>query len=306
MCLVINFHYVNSVERQYSNVGSLDPQRFRDICSELQAEYSFVDPVDLADGSLGWYRNPEKCLLTFDDGLKCHESVVVPILEEMRIPATFFVSSGPYLDNIPSGTHFVHWLREHLEDAEILAMVSELVREKTWMDYQIVAKTDQFERTYPRDTRDGKLVKYFFNHFLPPTEFKEIVMKIADLIRVPLSKICADWYGSIHWLSTLNPALFTLGNHSHDHVNLARLSWSDAESQILECDRFLKDFGAYVKTISYPFGNSVAVNNQVIAIVRNLGFKVGFTTLQNTRYEFSDSLAIGRTDISDFYKKEID
>jgi peptidoglycan/xylan/chitin deacetylase (PgdA/CDA1 family) len=68
-----------------------DPTRFRERLDWLIERYEIV-AID------EWFSNPiglrTQLALTFDDGYACWDESLVPILEERRIPAVFFVNSG--------------------------------------------------------------------------------------------------------------------------------------------------------------------------------------------------------------------
>lgn len=68
-----------------------DIPRFRDFLDRLLAEYEIVALGDWLSDSAG---DRTQLVLTFDDGYAAWHEAVAPVLEELRLPAVFFVASG--------------------------------------------------------------------------------------------------------------------------------------------------------------------------------------------------------------------
>jgi peptidoglycan/xylan/chitin deacetylase (PgdA/CDA1 family) len=68
-----------------------DPEQFRERIQWLQESYDIVSLGELMEKPLG---QKTMVALTFDDGYRCWHDPVAPILEALKVPATFFVCSG--------------------------------------------------------------------------------------------------------------------------------------------------------------------------------------------------------------------
>lgn len=74
--------------------GEVDAARFREILGWLK-DWAHVMPLDEAAERLARGSLPARaCVLTFDDGYEDNVSVALPILQEFRMPATFFIATG--------------------------------------------------------------------------------------------------------------------------------------------------------------------------------------------------------------------
>jgi peptidoglycan/xylan/chitin deacetylase (PgdA/CDA1 family) len=99
--VVVLYHIVSDedvphVRHLYSYKG---PRQFREDLELLLKQYSPVGLSEVIDWVEGTKSLPPHCfLLTVDDGLREVHDVMAPILTQMGIPATFFLSSA-FLDN---------------------------------------------------------------------------------------------------------------------------------------------------------------------------------------------------------------
>ena len=103
--LVLGYHSLGNLPREQDPANLMvAPDRFRDQLEALRRRgYSFVRLLDFVD-RLGGGRAPEGlCAVTFDDGGLDNLTVLMPMLERLRVPATVFACPGllgdphPYL-----------------------------------------------------------------------------------------------------------------------------------------------------------------------------------------------------------------
>ncbi len=201
---------------------------------------------------------PKAFAITFDDGFENNLSVAAPILDEMGVPATFYVTSDfidrnrmSWMDRIefaveqkPTGRLALPWGERRFASVEdrkaLLDDIRLNVKSTADLDPEAVASDIQvqlgFDETWSSDhPLDRKLTW-------------------AELRRLA------------------EPELFTIGGHSHTHPILAFL---DDAALAFEIDRslaLLRDrAGLVVQHYSYPEGLAHCYDDRVIALLKDRG-----------------------------------
>lgn len=124
--LVATFHYVGMPETPFAGIHGLSGDQFRAAVTKLAEAWNVVSLADLrrylsADAPL-----PDRCcLITFDDGLRCQFEVALPILEDLSLPAVFFVMGAPYARNAAAIVHKLHYIRAYAGDAAVTEAIKQ-------------------------------------------------------------------------------------------------------------------------------------------------------------------------------------
>jgi peptidoglycan/xylan/chitin deacetylase (PgdA/CDA1 family) len=202
----------------------------------LHHGYQFVSPKDVLAGL-----NPhgKYALVTFDDGY--HNNVhALPILEEYRVPAIFFISAEHVRDN--KCFWWDVFYRERLAQG---ATERQIYRETVELKS---LRTEEIE---------SRLVDRFGPNTLNPR---------GDIDRpftpTELRQFAANPY--VH-----------LGNHTANHAILTNYTADEIRAQIKRGQESLSEMaGVTPIAIAYPNG---AHTNQIVDICSDLGLKLGFT-----------------------------
>ena len=222
----------------------------------LELGYTIVSPQQIDAGlePAGRY-----LAITFDDGY-FNNALALEVLDEFRVPATFFVSSGHVLEG-----------RAFWWDA--------LSREFSRSGGSGRALRTETERLkgLSHGQAERLLCERFGASFLKPC---------SDLDRPFAPKELAQFAAS-PWVH--------LGNHTRDHAILTNCTPEQRLEQMAACQQALEDLtGKRPVAIAYPNGNS---SPAVVASALQAGLRVGFTVRQTrTPVPLSgdDQMAIGR------------
>jgi peptidoglycan/xylan/chitin deacetylase (PgdA/CDA1 family) len=241
--LTFLFHSLFRDDREIS-LGMVDPLE-RTILSQFQSlieyhlrhGYQFITPADVVRGLApgGKY-----AMLTFDDGYY-NNSLALPVLERLRVPATFFIST----DHVRQNKCF-WWDVLFRERRAQGASPGRIYREAISLK---CLTTDQIEaRLAARFGRDAFRPRGDVDRPFSPDE---------------LARFARSRY--VH-----------LGNHTANHAILTNYAPDQARRQILDAQRWLETItGVSPCAIAYPNG---AYNAQVVQACTQLGLKIGFTT----------------------------
>ena len=238
----------------------IDPQQYItvDVYREfterfLNAGYKFISPseIDSLDPE-GKY-----ILSTFDDGY-FNNSLVLPILEEFKTPALFFVTT----ENIKNNKCF-------------------------WWDviYRELAK-----KGYERKAISKEQHKY--KSLLHKEIEKDLINKYGSRCFDPINDIDRPFTISELQKFSKNKYVY-IGNHTSNHYILDKYSRGDQYKQILECQESLNEIlGIDPTTVAYPNGN---YNDDTLSVCREMGFNLGITVDKRKNYfPLKDKLALGR------------
>jgi len=199
--------------------------------------YTAVSPAEI---DAGLPRGGKYLVITFDDGY-FNNVLALDVLEEFRVPATFFISSRNVLQNRAFWWDALS--RELARAGSPPVSRAELRRLKSLAQEQI----------------DSELHSRFGTAVLRPH---------SDLDR-PFTPGELKDFARNPWVH--------IGNHTCDHAILTNCAAQEIEQQITGCQQQLKDLVGYAPlSIAYPNGN---YSESIVDASLAAGLRVGFTVL---------------------------
>jgi peptidoglycan/xylan/chitin deacetylase (PgdA/CDA1 family) len=202
----------------------------------LELGYRFITPNELL---AGLPREGKFALLTFDDGYY-NNTLAVPVLEEYKVPALFFIATN-HVQQQKSYWWDVMYRELKAKGASDGEIYNESLSLKP-------LRTSEIER---------KLVERFGSACLTPRTDIDRPMNATELRDFAACKY-------VH-----------LGNHTADHAILINYTREEMREQVMGCQRALKEMVGYEPTsIAYCNGNH---SEEVVQVCREAGLKLGFT-----------------------------
>lgn len=203
----------------------------------LEDGYNAVSPSQV---EAGLDAGGKYVMITFDDGY-FNNVLALDVLEQYRIPATFFVSSNHVLEQK------AFWWD---------ALSRELVKTGA-SEHQRNVEIAKI-KTLGADRIDAYLHRHFGVRSLRPCSDKDRPFTGGELTS----------FARHPWVH--------LGNHTCDHAILTRCSPQEMRQQIQECQDALTAIAGYAPlAIAYPNGDH---SPAVVEAARSSGLRVGFTT----------------------------
>jgi peptidoglycan/xylan/chitin deacetylase (PgdA/CDA1 family) len=296
--LIVNYHYIRDGRFLYPGIHPLPPQLLRQQIEDLSRVFEFVGERELLAAIAGEIGLPESaCLLTFDDGLQEQFTRAVPILEQLGVPAIFFVPGLPYAEGRPLTVHKIHWLRSHMEPATFLDCVTAACQDLGLRD-RLEAAQEQVPSRYFWDDPETRKAKYLLNVMTNDHERALLVDSVQRRVDLDGADYFENLYMTTGQLKELNQR-FAIGTHGHSHSALAPMSRSQIEEDIKRSLSTLSRLDCTVKTISYPYGYEGAVSLAVFEVARCCGLQAGFTTERSFNLTLADPMALARVDTND-------
>ncbi|MBK1795683.1 polysaccharide deacetylase family protein [Devosia sp. WQ 349] len=203
-------------------------------------------------------------VLTFDDGYKDNLIHALPVLEAARTPFTLYVPTA-----FPSGGGQLWW--QAIED--IIGKAGEVRFQGTAGAVVLPARS-----TKEKHTAFNQL--YWHLRKMPETERLSLLAEFSANYRYDLSAQCRaeimDW-DEIKQVA--NHPLATIGAHTVNHYELAKLPLDQARAEIVDSVTALEQrLGQRPKHFSYPLGGPLSCGEREFELVAQLGFTSGVTT----------------------------
>ena len=261
--IILNYHQVSKkFDPQFNHQNIwLDAKLFEEQLKQLASNYCVL-PLPVAIKKLQNKEiNQPTLALTFDDGDISVQHTIVPLLEKYKIPATFFINSA-YLDSNKS-----YWFV---------------------LDYYIQNNHELRKKITPKYTeainnirRTDSPKKY--------REYRAIIESLQDLIPNDVR-----FHVSYDFLENLNPDLFSVGLHGHEHQRYSMMSNNWKKENLIKNIAILKNLPTYFNGFAIPFGSPIDWDASSVEIAKELNLHFFLATKgYNTKYSnilFRDSL----------------
>jgi len=306
MLTISNYHYIRpKYTAKYPSIFGVTPVEFRKQLLLLLDKGTFVNSKDLLNNSKQILESNENFyLITFDDGLKEQFDNALPILDELEVPAVFFVNSSNFSEKKVSTVHKIHLLRSIISPDEFVNQL---------FHFDSIELSDLEKKRakdiYQYDDEKSAVLKYILNFKMTFKQQEKVIKKMFDHF-FDEEHVLQNLYMNEQSLNELANRGY-LGSHSHNHYPLGLLDLELMKFEIENSKKILeKSTNSIIELIAYPFGTKEACTDSVGEIAKNAGFKLGFTTTRGINMDFEKPLLLNRYDCNDMpggknYKQNI-
>ena len=276
--VVLGYHRV-AVMPSDPNLLAVSPENFRAHMEYLKQHFQIVRFGE------DWSKVRKPAVaITFDDGYADNMIEALPVLEEVGVPATFFISTG----NLESCDEF--WWDE----------LERMVLADSNFPLSFVLKDSRYGKSWPTGTIE---------------ERKVLNRDLLQLGKIVNAEQRMDWFGQIRaWGGAGSPAgqgnrplkldelrnfakskWVTIGSHTVTHSSLAVLSEEEQKYEIISSKVQLeKLLGREINVFSYPFGKRSDYDSTTIRICREAGYLKAATSFPGHCYRWTDRYQIPR------------
>ena len=264
---VLAYHRVRDVDDADDfdfdlNLISASPRQFREqmlLVRERFDPMSFHDLIAAID--MGRTLPAKPLIVTFDDGYEDNYSVAFPILHELGVPATFFVSTG----HIDSGAPYAY---DWLVHALCRTVAPRLQVAELGIDQALpIALADRRELA-------GELL--FGLKGLDASVQAVIISRLEHAWDMPPPGAHAECR-PMTWdqLREMRAAGMEIGSHGVSHRILAKLLPAEMVAEICESKQSLeRELGVPAEVLSYPVGGPDSYDARVIAAAQDAGYRM--------------------------------
>jgi peptidoglycan/xylan/chitin deacetylase (PgdA/CDA1 family) len=257
---------------------------FRTIISHITKRYRVVALEDYFL-STGLEKKKKVATILFDDGFKDNIEYAVPILNEYKCPASFYIATGCIDKNLPTWTYISDFL---LQNTAVKGLNLDMAF------VPLLFRKNEFSSQAARLEFASQLKPWMKS--LPNKKREEVLAYLQSAfhdVSLPANKMM-DWND----LRQMQKAGYTIGSHTVTHPLLA--SVQDDNELFFELkqsgERIRTELGKFPVTISYPIGS---YDQRVMTFSLEAGYKLGLAVDQKF-YDTSthDRFAIPRVELS--------
>jgi len=261
MNAILNYHRIcsDNVFTKPNDELVVSESKFREQLIFLQKNYNIVS----LDGLLSFEnKNKSNVSITFDDGYKDNLTYALPILNELKIPATIYIITKFYEKE---GSIWWWELQDYI-----------------WENFQNIQFTYN-KRNYEFSIQSNSQKRECFN------KIKSIIKKLnnneqkkllTEITKTNLRKQFTNEFLNEQDLKLLNSnPLITIGAHTHNHLSLKNLSKEECTQEIKKSKEILENLlNSKISHFSYPYGTKNDASEREFKLAEELGFKSAVTT----------------------------
>lgn len=229
-------------------------------------------------------RNGRKpiAVITVDDGYDDFHEIAFPILRELDVPATLFVTTGFVERNL------------FLWPDQIRVMLTKCAGgEYTLKDFWEGERIRLGEDSSREDAWNLLADRLVFES---PATRAAAVSSLEQSLGVQLSADDMIDYRAMSWaqLRELSSHGIEIGDHSHTHPHLPSLTADAARMDLSISKRILEEtIGSPVRSFAYPNGTRRDMNEEIVRILKDLGYRQAVLSVPH-RFSRENNFEIGR------------
>ncbi|MDX2495080.1 MAG: polysaccharide deacetylase family protein [Desulfuromusa sp.] len=276
--IILIYHRVTTLSSD-PQMLAVSPENFRFQLDFLKKHYPVLRFED------DWRKiDRPSVVITFDDGYADNVKEALPIIEDVGIPVTFFVSTGN-LD-----TRHEYWWDE----------LERMILTDNSLPEQFCLNDERQGRTWPTGTLQEREMLYKELHllmmWLEPERRDNWLAQLrvwADQSTKGRDAYRALSFGELQQLA--DSPWVTIGAHTVSHTPLSVLSEERQREEIITSRKQLEKItGSQVTTFSYPFGRKEHYNQTSIRLCREAGFRKVAANFPGQVHRWTDPMQLPR------------
>jgi len=282
--IVLLYHRVATLPADAEELA-VTPGNFRTQLQFLQDSFPLVRFED------DWHQRPRPAVaLTFDDGYADNVQEALPIIEEVGVPVTFFVSTGI----IDTAKEF--WWHE----------VERIILGGQRIPPDFTMEKGRKKKTWPTATDQDR--RAFYRMFVRYLTDADVAHRDEHLSRLRCWARSAPAVADVHRAMTLEELRclaesrwITIGAHTVTHTRLSSLPANAQQREIIDSKRQLETWlGREITVFSYPFGKRHDYTKATAALCREAGFTKAAANVPGQAHRWSDPYRIPRLLVRDW------
>ena len=275
---ILMYHRVTPAPSPY--FGGVTEEIFRRQLSFLKKNFTILplpEVVTLLSERKGL--PPRTVCVTFDDGLRSVFSMAFPILSDLKLPATVFLTTGPIDRQEPIWTDLLALLVSRHTSPFLSIYGNGLIRRfptrTTPEKRRSLLLLKEWLKQMPDHERRATLERFFQTTSFSPSE--DGFMMTWDQVRI------------------LGRAGITFGAHTISHPILSRMSTPAIEMEIAESKKRIEEVtGETISLFAYPNGEEGDFDGRVINFLKKKGFVAACTALYGMNRDFENPFVLKR------------
>jgi peptidoglycan/xylan/chitin deacetylase (PgdA/CDA1 family) len=277
ICHILIYHRVNDDHDPF--LSSVSVNSFREQMEYLARHFTFVSLDDIAAGKINTNAAKYSVAITFDDGYRDNFTHALPILKELRIPATIFLATG-YI-----GTGQLPWY------------------DKVCLAFKLTTRSSLGlgRPGSPAGSLDGQSRLAIMQQVLGVLRGLDDHSRqgfMDDLFRalgVPSELALPNFMLNWDEVRQMRAHNISFGAHTVTHPVFSQIKTEQLQSEISQSKKLIEQkLQTEVIHFAYPFGKPADIGSQARSIVQQNGFKTAVTTIPGFNAPEDDLLALKR------------
>ena len=300
----VMFHHFHN-EKHIHSQGSLSSSDFIDIIEWLNKKFEILQPNEYLEKFRNKTIKSSDICLSFDDSLKCQYDIAIPILNQFKIKAFFFVYSSAFTDN-PDPLEIYRYFRtssfnnidEFYNDFFLIVKSHNL---KKYNNHYLKYKSLNYLSEFPFYSENDKWFRYLRDKYLKENEYKSIMIDLMSKKNFDINKAIKHLWMSEQELIEIFNEGHLIGLHSYSHpTKMSKLTKFEQEVEYNKNYNHLsKLLGEPIKTMSHPCGD---YNEITLGILSGMNIEIGFRSSMSI-LNIRSPLEIPREDHANILKK---
>jgi len=276
--LVLIYHRVKGLQAD-PHLLAVSPENFRAQMQFLKRNFRVLRFEEAWSGM-----REQAVVVTFDDGYSDNLREALPVLEEVGVPATFFVCTGTL------GTRKEFWWDE----------LERIILGEGGYPERFRLEDREYGRTWPTATREQRLTLHgdinLLTERIGGARRERWLEQLREWARLDRTGREANRPLTPEELLTLAASpLTTVGAHTVSHTSLSALSEDEQRHEIISSKQQLeKLLGTEITVFSYPFGRKDHYNRTSVRLCREAGFRKAASNFPGQAHRWTDNFQIPR------------
>jgi len=286
---------------------AVHPENFASQLYYLKKHFDVVSTEEFSDAVRRRKLKRNMLAITFDDGFADNYSNAAPMLEWLKLPATFYIPTNAI------NTHQQFWW----EDLQTIVLQSDELPQKVSLSLNGNDFRFQFRRDHVLKGKLTQEIKYWRANMPIPNERIQLYYDLWKTIQpLPYTLQCKAINEMKNWavmrpsrsesqlmtlkeIKSLNDnSLFTIGAHTVTHVQLASQSVEDQTYEVKESKKILERWiGSQVRGFAYPYGNYTHETKQIL---HDSGFDYAVSTESRLVKDSDDRFELPRIQVKNW------
>lgn len=296
-----HFHDKNHVKGQ----GSIDATEFSNIIKFYSNNFNILSAEIFLKKFFNNGLDKNDVCITFDDNLKCQYDVALPILNELKIKAFWFIYTSPlngYFEKLETYRFFrSFYFNSFIDFYE--TFFNELNSKKKYQN--VIDKLNEFDyKNYLKEfsfyTKEDKIFRYTRDNLLGEDIYYEVMDSLMENSEISLdSELHEKLWMTKNEIYELKTNGHIIGLHSHSHpTRMGDKSFEFQEHNYSKNKSILeKIIDDEIICMSHPCNS---YNQDTLKILKKLKLKLGFRA--NLSKGFCSDYEIPRIDHSEILK----
>ena len=273
--VVLTYHRIAEarLDRFYDPIISTTPNSFRAQINWLRNRTQILTLKELdARIQNGEPWKELSAFITFDDGYRDNFDVAVPILRELKVPATFFIPTE-FVESpkLPWWDYVAYVIKKTQKQS------FNLKQGRTDDRVSISIDLDQISR----DMAIRVIIRAFLDKTI--TDESWFLKHLAENAEVTVEEQILGHELFMSWDQVRHLAGseigLSIGSHAHSHNQLSRLDAQSQRHELALSKQILESqLGYEIQSLAYPYGWPGTYDNATKSLAREMGYRLAFSS----------------------------